>query len=707
MTVQPRTDPAQAPPRPASAAEVFRQAGALLRQGRLEDAARLYRIVLQVAPDHAQSLHCLGFVHIKWGRFADAAVLLQRAVAADPQSAQAHGDFGIALQGLERLPDAVASYNRAVALAPDFVEARNNLGNALHALGRDDEAVEQFRAALELRPQAGEIANNLGIALAALGRHGEAVAHYERALALTPGFAEAHNNLGIALAALGRLDEAVAHYREAVARKPRHAPAYNNLGLALAALGRHEEAAAEFGQAVALDRGSAEAHNNLANALAALDRHTEALAHYRAAVLLTPNVAALHCNLGDGLIALGHIEEAVGAYGRAVALDPDLAVAHANRGNALAALGALAEARQSLERATTLAPRRVSAHRMLAELKEYRPGDRHLAAMEALLAEPAAGLSEGERAELHFALGKAYADCAEHRAAFAHWESGNALFRRSVVYDEAERLAAFDRVAALFSRDFIASRRGVGDPSPKPIFVIGLPRSGTTLVEQILASHPDVFGAGEIGDFLQAVEAVARAKPGWTGFPDDLATMTGDELRAIGERYVTALTALAPAAAHVTDKMPGNFFAIGLIHLVLPQARIVRLRRDPVDTCLSAWSRLFPVTLPYCYDLGELGRYHRAYDRLMAHWSAVLPEGAMLDVEYEALVADFEPQVRRILAHCGLDWNEACARYYETRRPVRTASLVQVRQPIYRNSVARWRPYRDMLRPLLDALGVE
>jgi hypothetical protein len=240
-------------------------------------------------------------------------------------------------------------------------------------------------------------------------------------------------------------------------------------------------------------------------------------------------------------------------------------------------------------------------------------------------------------------------------------------------------------------------RAGQGDPSPVPVFILGMPRSGTTLVEQMLASHPQVHGAGELSDFTAAVAGL----DGPDGVPADIG---GAELRRIGARYVARVRPLAPGALRITDKMPANFRFAGLIHLALPNARIIHLRRDPVDTCLSCFSILFGGDQPHTYDLGELGRYYRAYQRLMEHWRAVLPLGVMLEVQYEALVGDFEPQARRIVAHCGLEWDDACLDFYKTQRPVHTASAVQVRRPVYQTSVGRWRPPEDLLRPLLDAL---
>jgi tetratricopeptide (TPR) repeat protein len=761
----------QAAPR-LTAAEVFRRATGLHREGRLAAAARLYQMVLRVAPEHVDSLVALGSICNQLRRRADAVPLLQRAIAADPHSARAHHDLAVALQGLGRREESVEHYRDAIVLAPELVEAHNNLGNALNALGRPEEAVVAFEAALALRPASPEIGNNLGIALAALGHHDEAIAHYRTAIARRPEFAEAHNNLGIALAAVGRVEEAIGEYDRAVALRPRYALAYHNraaalallgrsdpaiddyqralsllpghadahaglaaalhavgrspealvqfakavaldpnqpgthvnLGMTLAALGRHAEAVAQFERALALDPASAEAHNNLGNALAILQRPQEAIGHYQAAIASAPGLAQAHINLGEALMAADRADEALASFERALALDPQIVEAHRGRGGALMVQGALAESRAAFEQALALGPHRAGIMRSLAELRRFEPGEPLLAEMTALMTEPGA-LSDDEHINLHFALGKAHADLGDTEAAFAHWRDGNSLNRARIAYDEAAQLAMFACIEAIFTPELVAAKSARGDSSDLPVFILGMPRSGTTLVEQILASHPQVFGAGELMEFITAVDRLGEANGAGAAYPDCVPGLSADQLLALGGHYLAGIRAKSPTAARITDKMPSNFFNVGLIHLALPKARIIHLRRDPVDTCLSCFSRLFPRSLPYSYDLGELGRYYRAYERLMAHWRRVLPADAMLDVQYEALVDDFEPQARRIVAYCGLEWDDACARFYETERVVRTASFAQVRRPIYRDSIGRWRPYEPMLQPLLAALG--
>ena len=570
----------------------------------------------------------------------------------------------LALQRQSRLPEAEGLYRAVLQRLPDHPQALFNLGLIRVRRGEIENAIELFRKALEQNPDFAEAQNAIGIALRLNGREQEALAHYAAALAIKPDYAEVENNLGFALQALGRHAEAVEHFRQALALAPGYFEAETNIGAALRLLHRFAEAIEHYRKALAIRPRSAEAHNNLAAALQLLGQHDEALTEFE----------------------------------RALALTPDLASAWHGRGTVLRTLGRLDAAQQSIEKAIAIAPRRAEFYRSLAETKRFVPGDVHGPLIEALAGDIAT-LSADDQIHLHFALGKFYADLAENERAFGHLLQGNALKRGQLAYDEAATMAYLDRIQILFSAAVMRERAGEGDPSPVPVFIIGMPRSGTSLVEQMLASHPQVHGAGELGDFETAVAALGG---GPEGVPADVG---GAELRRIAAHYLAAVTPRAPEARHITDKMPANFRFAGLIHLALPNARLVHMRRDPVDTCLSCFSLLFGGEQPFAYDLAELGRFYRAYEKLMAHWRGVLPPGVMLEVRYEDLVTDFEEQARTILTHCGLDWDDACRDFHKTERPVHTASAAQVRQPLYRTSVGRWRPPDAVLRPLLDALA--
>ncbi len=492
----------------------------------------------------------------------------------------------------------------------------------------------------------------------------------ERALAIGPASAELHNDLGAYLVTLKRNDDAVAHFRHACALSP------------------------DF----------AFAHNNLGNALVALGKHQEAVASYRAAFGINPAFAEAYANMGSALAELHHPEDALPFFERALALNPHLPGTHNSRGQAFVALGHLPDARDSFIRAISLQPDRAEYYHGLASCTRLSEDDPHFRAMQAL-AESLPSMDETEQTQLHFALAKAYENQKRYEQAFTHFLAGNASRRRRMDYDETAVLERMRRFEPAFDREMMRRAPSRGDRPDVPIFIVGMPRSGSTLVEQVLASHRDVFGGGELMHFPD--EALMLEREDSAALRQVVASMSDEDFAALGARYRKKLQALAPGAPRITDKLPSNCHYLGLIRMALPDARIIHTRRDPVDTCLSCFAQTFSAGLAFTNDLGDLGRYYRSYAEMMAHWRRVLPEGAMLEVQYEDLVADFEPQVRRILEYCDLEWDPRCLDFHETRRPVNTASAAQVRQPIYQRSSGRARGYGRLLAPLFDALGEE
>jgi hypothetical protein len=290
----------------------------------------------------------------------------------------------------------------------------------------------------------------------------------------------------------------------------------------------------------------------------------------------------------------------------------------------------------------------------------------------------------------------------DYSRSFQHLLKGNTAKRSLIAYDEKAAMAFFDRIETVFSREMISAKSGGGDLSPRSIFVLGMPRSGTTLIEQIIASHPMAHGAGEL---MALNDVVIEAEAGGLAFPEFMSSAEPSAVRRLGASYLEKLGKAAPEGARVTDKMPSNYYYLGLIHLALPNARIIHVARDPVDTCLSCFSKLFSAEQNHTYDLGELGRYYRRYEQLTAHWRRALPPGAFIDVRYEDVVNDIERAARRILSYCDLPWDDRCLAFHQTDRPVRTASATQVRQSIYHSAIGRWRVYEPFLAPFLNALG--
>ena len=440
------------------------------------------------------------------------------------------------------------------------------------------------------------------------------------------------------------------------------------------------------------------------NAVAAAGRFAEAATAFKRALRRRPGSFPLLCNLASALKQHGRVDEARRTYGDALALEPRSAAALSNLAQLEAESGDHAAARALYRRLLALDPEDAEAWHDYSLIKTYESGDPDLAAMQSLRARP--GLAAGKAMFLDFAVAKALQDAGDVDAAFQRVASGNRLKRASLRYDVAGDEALVERIVATFDKAFLAAHAGAGAMDERPVFIVGMPRSGTSLVEQILSSHSRVLGAGEVNHFRDAVvDAVGAGKgAGGRGFPEAVRDFAAQDFKRLGRAYVKRLASGAGKAARITDKMPRNFFFLGLIHMALPKARIVHCLRDPVDTCLSCYQIHFAAGQEFTYDLGDLGRYYRLYARLMDHWRAVLP-GRFLELGYEELVARPEPAMRRLLEFSGLEWEDACRDFHLSGRPVHTASAHQVHRPIYRTAVRRWKHYEKHLGPLLKALG--
>jgi len=569
---------------------------------------------------------------------------------------------------------------------------------------RHEEAAKLFRRALKRDPRAAVVEHHLGLALALGGRTQEAIEAYRRALTVSPDLAETHNNLGHALELSGQLDEARTCYQRALSLKPGYVEALNNLGNVLHLLDRSAEAVPLYEQALAIQPNYLESLVNLGNVLVKLGRFEEALSHYRRALQIAPKDVEALDSMGRTLHLLDRGEEALTYWEQVLAIEPTHDEAMNSIGVALRELGRLDEAVPYFKRAIETAPRKSTGFYNLSLSRRFSADDRHMASMLAMEGRMRELAPEAE-AEMRVALGKALADVGEFDASFGHYERANSVRRQALAYDEARRIDHWARIRSVFSSELMQAKAGLGHASDRPVFVLGMPRSGTTLIEQILASHPAAYGAGELPGSANAIGAINRdASP--KEFPEAVLDLDGGTLRALGQGYLDALGKIAPPAAErVVDKMPTNFVMAGLIALMFPNARIVHTRRDLRDIAVSCYTILFATGQEHTYDLAELGRYLRDYVCQMEHWRRVLPKGMMLEVAYEDVTEHLEANARRIVQHCGLAWDDACLEFHRTERSVKTASVTQVRQPIYRSSVGRWRRYEKHLGPLLDAIG--
>jgi tetratricopeptide (TPR) repeat protein len=588
--------------------------------------------------------------------------------------------------------DQIAPPRQATGANSSLSDIQNSLGNAHVAQGRHEEAMACYRLALKMSPDDAKTHLNLGNVLGYLGRMQESIASSRRAIALDPNRCEAHNNLGLALAALGQFEEAVASYRRAVALNANYVDALNNLGNTLLDLGELREAAFMYERAVRLDPQRARSHRNLGNALFHLWWLDEAAASYRQALALEPGERAAHLALGMVLRLQGRPSEAEACCRAALAIEPNsaealafLAALHSDKGQFL-------EAQEADLRAIAIAPELPNAWAGIVSHRKMTQDDgAWLKGAQALVAKR---LPIRHTISLRYALGKYFDDIKQYDQAFANYRQANELTKNyGSHYDASAHTQRVNRIIAGFDADSVRRLQSRAHPSDRPVFIVGMPRSGTSLTEQILASHPAVFGAGELTYWGGAFGTFEAA-----GLTSDIAA---DLIPGFAAAYLDRLAAYSKDALRVIDKMPENFMNLGMIHAAFPRARIIHMRRHPIDTCLSVYFQYLIInTHAYSNDFTDLAHYYGEYLRLMDHWRNTIPTEALLEIPYEGLIADQEGWSRRMVEFVGLPWDSKCLDFHKTERVVATSSNWQVRQKIHPASVGRFRNYEKFVEPL-------
>lgn len=595
---------------------------------------------------------------------------------------------------------AVAFAQSALRIRPLSFAAADALAQLCFELGLLDDAADSSTLAIALDPQQARTWRRLAAIEMQRQRPTEACAAFEHVVALNPERAEAHNNYAGLLATVGRYDEALVHAERAIALKPGFVNPYVHAALISADRGQCETALGWLDRVAPESARSAAILAVRAEILIRFERYAEAYDASIEAVARQPdNADAQHC-LGIVYSTLQRDQEAIAAFDRAIALRPENAEPVVRKALILMQLGRKGEGTVLLDYAQSLDSNSASVRYMRAAALDFALNANELADMEGFLVGDRL-LAVTDRMHLHFALAGAYLKNGEAARVFPHLDAGNRLKRSLISYDaDAEEKRIADIIAAFPpSRMQTPPESELGDMA---VFIVGMPRSGTTLVEQILASHPFIHGAGEVSN----LEVVVRQRSAALRreFPDYVATLSPGDFCAIGREYLSLMGPLPGRTKRYVDKMPTNRLYAGLIRLALPNARIIHCRRDPLDTCLSCYSKLFTAGQPYSYDLAELGRYYRDYERLMAHWRAVLPKDNFLEINYEDVVGNLEDTARKLIAFCGLDWSPSCLQFHETVRTVRTASMTQVRQPLYKSSIGRWQQFSAELGPLFDVL---
>ena len=632
-------------------------------------AAEQAREVLSVAPGHPVAALLLGMASNLAGAFDKALAVLLPLARQQPKAAKVWLEVAVARIGAGERELATNALNRAIALQPGLPCAWLTLADLRHADGDEDGA--NFAYLEHLRHSRHDPELMAAAAALAEGKLPEAEAMLRRRLKRQPRDVATIRMLAELGARLGRNEEAIRLLELALERAPGFDAARQNYAAVLNRANRHTEAHAELEMLLQKDPDNQVLRNMKAVVQSKLGDYENALATYEAVLRRVPGQAQVWMSYGHTLKTAGRTDDSIAAYRRAIELQPGFG----------------------------------GAWWSLANLKTVRFDAADIAAMRAQLQRD--DLDDDARLHFEFALGKALEDAAEYADSFAHYASGNALRRSQVPYNATQASERSRRACATYSPEFFEARAGAGSAAPDPIFVVGMPRSGSTLVEQILSSHPLVEGTMELPAMIAITRELRQrdGAPETTSYHDVLAGLGHDELRALGEHYLERTRIHRKLGRpFFIDKMPNNFAHVGLIQLVLPNAKIIDARRHPLACCFSNFKQHFARGQAFSYDLADMGRYYADYVALMAHFDEVLP-GRVHRVVYERMVDDTEAQVRALLAYCGLDFDERCLRFFENDRAVRTASSEQVRRPIYREGVDQWRHYEPWLDPLKAALG--
>lgn len=695
--------------------------------GKNEEALLKWDKALALTPEYPEALSNKGNALWEMGRYKEAQDCCQKAVDIKPDYADGYINLGNTLtaQGLDE--EGIEVWKTAIKLNPKQYKAYTNISNSLRNLGRIKEAEEYSRTSLEILPDNPDALLNLGNALNDQGQKEEALATYQRATNILPTFINAHNNITIVLMDLLRLEEAVTSAKYTLAFDANNAEAYTNLACALRMLGKLEEAEKAARQSLRLQPSSADALISLGDILSLSDRLSEAETLFNDAMEILPESAHLYLKLSSVLERTNRIEESLDAANKAVELSPEMPEAYYRKAMTYFMSNQIDEALENLNKALELQPNFPAVLSSLSEilqsegnmkaaleavrkglaindtlpalyytlskLKKFTTDDPDFIRMKELSAQKNS-FGKSQDLSLHFALSKAYADTKDYDKSFVHLKEANDIKRSIIVFDSHAQKATFDSVIKSHTKDYLKKSEGKGFKTDVPVFIIGMPRSGTTLTEQIMASHKDVFGAGE----LYSLADVEK----------EFGYISADNCYDHGKKYLEIAQSINEESANakrIVDKMPGNYIRMAQIITALPDAKIIHCRRNPIDTCLSCYKQFFARGHYWSYNLDDLAEHYKLYSEVMDHWRETLPEGRFLEINYEDTVNDLETQARKLIDFIGLEWDEACLTPHKSKRAILTASKGQVRKPVYKTSVEAWKRYEEQLAPLAEALA--
>ena len=682
------------------------------KAGKLKEAERHYRAILKSQPLHPDANHNLGLIAVAFNKADEAIPLFKNAIEANSKIEQYWISYINALVKLKKLNAAkqaikTAKKNGVNAKKLDALllnsevntdikipsQAQLNRLLECYQKGHFDEAEKLALSITQEFPKHPFSWKVLGAILKQTGRVLESLTPSQKAVELSPQDAEIHNNLATTLNELKQLEKAEASFRQAIALKPNYVEAHNNLGGTLLELEELDKAEGHFRKAINLRPDYAEAHNSLGLTLKELGRLGEAEASYRKAISLKPDYAKAYNNLGVILAELGRLDEAEVSYKKAISLKPDFAEIYSNLGVSLKEQGRLNEARENYNQTLMLKPDYAAAHRHLSLLKTYDAYDEQFLKMQELYDDK--DMSEEELCHINFGLAKAYEDLGEYEKAFAHYIAGNALRKKLLNYDISQDEELFKQIKTTYPQIAHTSLElDISSQKITPIFIVGMPRSGTTLVEQIISSHSEVTGAGELPFATQFGAPIVR------GFSE----ANDASILQFRNKYLEKLKSVSAGNLIVTDKMPQNFRFIGLLSAAFPEAKIIHIKRNPAAVCWANFKQYFTSKgISYSNDIYDILRYHELYQNLMTFWEIKL-SNRIYTLDYDQLTVNPEKETRQLIKSLDLEWDEKCLSPQNNSRIIKTASSLQVRKKIYRGSSEQWKKYQQYLNGAFDSL---
>ena len=660
-------------------------------QGHLQQALSDATKLLDEYPNSAVLFNIAGASHAALMQFSEAIRCFRQSLKIHPDNAGTYNNIGNALRGKEDLKAAVESYKQALKIKPDYAEAYYNMGGALTDSGNSEAAIESYKQSIKINPNYAEAYANMGIVLLEKGDPEAAINSSKKALKIKPNFAEAYNTLGNALNTIGDLEAAINSYNKALKINPDYHEVHNNMGVTLNDKGDLEAAINSYNKALKIKPDYHEVHNNMGIALNDKGDPEAAISSYNKALKIKPDYAEAYNNIGNVLNTKGDPEAAINSYNKALKIKPHFAEAYNNMGNALIAIGESEAAINNYNKALKINPVFVEAYRGLSNSKRHKEYDENFFKMQSLCLDP--NITDEHRCQLNFALGKVSEDLNEISQSFTYLKAGNELRKKILSYDIKQDIALFSQLKNSYQRiakDALQSSDETREI--KPIFIVGMPRSGTTLVEQIVSSHSEVTGAGELPYVEKFGQAIASG----------LIKPSSDAISGFRQRYIESLRKRSDDKSIVTDKMPWNFRYVGLIFSAFPGAKIIHVYRDPAATCWSNYKLYFAGKgSGYNNDLNDMVTFFYLYQDLMQFWQGLYGT-RIFNLNYDGLTVNQENETRKLIYYLGLDWEDNCLLPHNNKRSVHTASDQQVRQKIYQGSSMQWRKFEPYLEGAFD-----